>query len=153
MAKSVLVDFQGNVQHICEPGDEFEVYEGPDSMVRWVECQSDDINDSWVLHNGVWEQNVQAPPSYSVLRRNAYGDIGEQLDMLYKDQMNGTTNWKDHITAVKNTVPGPNSEEAREMRASRVHINWGTEQSPAWTDTVNREVPNLVKTIGKKVSD
>jgi hypothetical protein len=39
------------------------------------------------------------------------------------------------------------------MRAARVNISWGTEQSPAWTDTVNREVPNLVKNIGKKVSD
>jgi len=153
MAKSVLVDFQGGIQHICEPGEEFEVYEGPDAKVRWTTCASDDINDTWILHNGVWEQNVQAPPSYSVLRRNAYGDIGEQLDMLFKDMQNGTTNWQDHIAAVKNTVPGPNSEEAREMRASRVTINWGTEESPAWTDTVNREVPNLVKTIGKKILD
>lgn len=153
MAKSVLVDFQGGIQHICEPGDEFEVFEGPDAKVRWTTCASDDVNDSWVLHNGVWEQNVQAPPSYTVLRRNAYGEIGEQLDMLFKDMQNGTTNWQDHIAAVKNTVPGPSSDEAREMRASRVVINWGTEESPAWTDSVNREVPNLVKNVGKLTSD
>jgi len=153
MAKSVLVDFQGNVQHICEPGDEFEVYEGPDATIRWVNCASDEINDSWVLHNGTWETNVQAPPSYNVLRQNAYGDIGSQLDMLYKDMRDGTTNWQDHITRVKNTVPGPNSDEAREMRAARPRIEWGTETSPAWTDTVNREVPNLVRNVGKKISD
>ena len=105
MAKSVLVDFQGGIQHICEPGDEFEVFEGPDAKVRWTTCASDDINDSWILHNGVWEQNVQAPPSYSVLRRNAYGDIGEQLDMLYRDQINGTTTWRDAIQAIKDRHP------------------------------------------------
>jgi hypothetical protein len=34
-------------------------------------------------------------------RRLAYGDIGEQLDMIYWDQVNGTTTFKDHVAAVK----------------------------------------------------
>lgn len=153
MAKSCLVDFQGNIQHICEPGDEFEIYEGPNATIRWVNCANDDVNDSWVLDNGNWVQNVQAPPSYTVLRRNAYGDIGMQLDMMYKDQINGTSTWKDHVARVKATVPSPNSEEAIEVRNSRQVINWGTPESPAWTDTVNREIPGVTRTIGKKISD
>lgn len=148
MAKSCLVDFQGNVQEIVDPGNEFEIYEGPDATVRWVNCDSDDVNDTWILHQGTWEQNVQAPPSYEVLRRGAYGDVGEQLDMLYKDMVNGTTNWQDHIAAVKAIVPGPTSEEAIEMNASRVEINWGEINSPAWTTEINDEVPGLLITVG-----
>ena len=40
-------------------------------------------------------------------RKTAYKDIGEQLDMQYKDNVNGTTTWKDHVAAVKsaNLIP------------------------------------------------
>ena len=34
-----------------------------------------------------------------------YLPIQEQLDLMYWDQINGTTNWKDHITAVKAKYP------------------------------------------------
>ena len=30
-----------------------------------------------------------------------YASVGDQLDMQYKDAVNGTTTWKDHIAAVK----------------------------------------------------
>jgi len=30
-------------------------------------------------------------------RRNAYGDIGSQLDMQYHDSVDGTSTWKDHV--------------------------------------------------------
>ena len=32
---------------------------------------------------------------------NGYASIGDQLDMMYKDQINGTTIWKDHVAKVK----------------------------------------------------
>ena len=40
-------------------------------------------------------------------RRNAYGDLGEQLDMQYHDSVDGTTTWKDHVAAVKTANPIP----------------------------------------------
>jgi len=40
-------------------------------------------------------------------RRNAYASLGDQLDMQYKDALNGTTTWKDHIASVKSTNPIP----------------------------------------------
>ena len=40
-------------------------------------------------------------------RRNGYGSIGDQLDMQYKDQINSTTTWKDHIAKVKSDNPKP----------------------------------------------
>ena len=40
-------------------------------------------------------------------RRLAYGSIGDQLDMQYKDQINSTTTWKDNIAKVKSDNPKP----------------------------------------------
>ena len=40
-------------------------------------------------------------------RRSAYKDIGEQLDMQYKDAVDGTTTWKDHVAEVKSANPIP----------------------------------------------
>src|SRR5210317_867935 len=40
-------------------------------------------------------------------RKTAYKDIGEQLDMQYKDNVNGTTTWKDHVAAIKSANPIP----------------------------------------------
>jgi len=36
-----------------------------------------------------------------------YGPIGDQLDMIYWDQVNGTTTFKDHVAAVKADNPKP----------------------------------------------
>ena len=36
-----------------------------------------------------------------------YAPIGDQLDMQYKDAVNGTTTWKDHVAAVKAKYPKP----------------------------------------------
>jgi len=44
-----------------------------------------------------WEQN----------RRNSYGSIADQLDMMYWDGVNGTTVWADHIAQVKSDNPKP----------------------------------------------
>jgi hypothetical protein len=38
-------------------------------------------------------------------RCEGYGSIGDQLDMMYWDQVNGTTKWLDHITKVKSENP------------------------------------------------
>ena len=40
-------------------------------------------------------------------RRNAYGDIGSQLDMQYHDSVDGTSTWKDHVAKVKTDNPIP----------------------------------------------
>lgn len=38
-------------------------------------------------------------------RQRAYPSIEEQLDMMYKDQMNDSTTWKDAITKIKTDNP------------------------------------------------
>ena len=40
-------------------------------------------------------------------RRVAYGDLGDQLDMQYHDNVDGTTTWKDHVAKVKADNPIP----------------------------------------------
>ena len=40
-------------------------------------------------------------------RRMAYGDLGDQLDMQYHDNVDGTTTWKDHVAKVKTDNPIP----------------------------------------------
>ena len=148
--KRVLVDFKGSVAAIVSPGEEHEIFEGPGAAIRWVNCESDEVNPSWILVDGEWMRDVQAPPSYAMLRKQAYGDVGDQMDMLYKDMLNGTSNWIDHVNTVKATVPGPNSDEAREMNAARPPIKWCSLESPAWTDINNREIPGLLHVVGLK---
>jgi hypothetical protein len=36
-----------------------------------------------------------------------YLSIGDQLDMLYKDKRDGTSDWFDHIDAIKKKYPKP----------------------------------------------
>ena len=36
-----------------------------------------------------------------------YASWGAQMDMQYKDALNGTTTWKDHVAAVKAKYPKP----------------------------------------------
>ena len=47
------------------------------------------------------------PPAYIAERKRAYSSIGDQLDMQYKDLLNGTTVWKDHVAKVKSDYPKP----------------------------------------------
>jgi len=44
---------------------------------------------------------------YISARRRAYGALGAELDMLYWDQVNDTTTFKDHVAAVKAAHPKP----------------------------------------------
>ena len=47
------------------------------------------------------ESNAQVDAA----RRTAYGPIADQLDMMYKDQVDGTTTWKAHVAKVKSDNP------------------------------------------------
>ena len=42
---------------------------------------------------------------YARNRATEYAPIGDQLDMQYWDEVNGTTTWKDHIADVKAAHP------------------------------------------------
>ena len=48
MAKSCLVDYRGFITDVVEPGEEFEVYQGDDSPIKWVTCDDDNVTNLWV---------------------------------------------------------------------------------------------------------
>ena len=56
------------------------------------------------LANSKWDTQQFG---YIQARQEAYGSIGDQRDMQYKDLVNGTTTWKDHIATVKSDNPKP----------------------------------------------
>ena len=57
--------------------------------------------------NGAFEEIPDEPVvlSYADKRAIAYGSFGDQLDMQYHDQIDGTTTWKDAIAKVKSDNP------------------------------------------------
>lgn len=44
---------------------------------------------------------------YRIDRAAAYPEISDQLDMMYWDSVNGTSNWQQAIALVKETYPKP----------------------------------------------
>jgi hypothetical protein len=113
--KRVLVDYQGGVCNIvvpngdlkedaCYVSNEFPVNEGSDASSRWVDAP-DEVDCFWRLEAGEWVDRSESFTDPIRARQVAYKSVGEQLDMLYRDMVNGTTNWQEHITKVKNDIP------------------------------------------------
>jgi phage baseplate assembly protein gpV len=53
------------------------------------------------------EKIEQAAIEFKETRTYAYPSIGDQLDMLYWDGVNGTTVWADTIAQIKSENPKP----------------------------------------------
>ena len=53
---------------------------------------------------------TRSTKEYARNRELAFPSIGEQLDMQYHDQLDGTTTWKDAIAKVKADNPKPEPE-------------------------------------------
>lgn len=61
--------------------------------------------DGFTLSNPTPQTIAPPPLTYQQKRLALYAPLPEQLDMQYHDAMNGTTEWINHITSVKTTVP------------------------------------------------
>jgi hypothetical protein len=110
MAKVAIVNgTTGQLSDICDEADKFEIYDGPDSDMRWVEVPDDCTYEHFMVNGEVIHKELTEDLRELALvdRVLAYGDIGEQLDMQYKDALDGGTRWKDHITAVKAATTKP----------------------------------------------
>jgi len=108
--KKILVDTEGNITDICNAGDEFEVYEGPGATIKWMDAD-DNVQEDDCVRNGEvissWNFGASTAAKAGIERVIKYGQLGDQLDMIYKDMKNGTTDWVDHIDAVKVAVGSP----------------------------------------------
>lgn len=60
------------------------------------------FNEKWYLKGFAPEKPEK---TYSEKRREEYPPIEEQLDMIYWDNVNGTSFWKDKITEIKEKYP------------------------------------------------
>ena len=127
MAKMCLVTFQGTIMEIVEPGQEYEIYEGEGATSKWVLSADNDVTLDWIMKDGAFVERDAPPVDYAMRRKVAYGDIGEQLDMQYRDAVNGTTEWKDHIAAVK----AANAAPSEQPDYTTVTPD-GTMENPAW---------------------
>ena len=66
-------------------------------------------------------------------RKVEYGSVEEQLDMMYWDQVNGTTTWKDHVSAVKSNIVNQATADAdATFYEGKKEFEMGTEEAPAW---------------------
>ena len=82
-----------------------------------VTVRGDDINTCEIeWHNGttpiskadIEAKMVELQADYDAKqyqRDRVYPSIGDQLDMQYKDLLNGTTTWKDAVAKVKSDNP------------------------------------------------
>ena len=68
---------------------------------EWAQASFDQEIATNIIENGGESAN------YAQYRRDAYPSIGDQLDMQYKDAVNGTTTWKDAIAAIKTKYQKP----------------------------------------------
>lgn len=119
--KKALVSYQGFVSEIRDPGEEYEIYEGPDATIAWVDAP-DNIQLEWTLEWSpsqqvmVWVEREGAFTDNAVARKVAYGEIGEQLGMIFDDiKEHGTLNensaWFQHIVNVKSLIDKPVPQE------------------------------------------
>lgn len=74
-----------------------------------IECtpeEEQEIRNEWES-NRLKQLEDEALYGYKYKRKSEYPSIEDQLDMLYKDQVDGTTKWKEEIARVKNLYPKP----------------------------------------------
>ena len=81
--KSCLVRSDGFITDIVNKGEEFEVYTGPGSSLKWIDAP-DEVDIEWRLMLGEWVPDfLYTDPLNEKLI--AYGEPGVQLGRLWND--------------------------------------------------------------------
>ena len=136
MAKWAIVSKDtGALSDIVDEADKFEIYEGADATMKWCEVPDNASFDHQMV-NGVLvdhHDNEDLREEAVVDRIIAYGDVGEQLDMQYKDALNGTTLWKDHVANVKATTTKPSTIAAFSQDPKKIQLVGRNSWDP-WVD-------------------
>ena len=80
--------------------------------IKWHDNNPTNITDEAILAKQVeliaefdakkYQRDRVAEPE-----KGGYPDIGDQLDMIYHDQVDGTTTFKDAVKAIKDAHPKP----------------------------------------------
>ena len=72
------------------------------TLVKMTTVEKEEILIEWAAN-----QKKKDDSMYMRSRQNEYPSIVDQLDMLYKDQINNTTLWRDLISNIKMKYPAP----------------------------------------------
>jgi len=73
---------------------------------EWFSKKSEPSEADITSAHNEWQVEYDAQ-EYARNRASAFPSTGDQLDMQYWDQVNGTTTWKDAIAKVKEDNPKP----------------------------------------------
>jgi len=143
--KRVLLDYRGLINEVVEVGSEFPVYDGPDTGIKWVLCPHDDVTTLWHLSEGQWvSPENKIDYDQNMKRKIAYGDIGDQLDMLYKDIKSGHLTdgeWVANVDRVKTEIESQASYEANPANfEGKVRIKIHDPSDPAWNYLPNSDL-------------
>jgi hypothetical protein len=143
--KRVLVDYRGLINEVVDVGSEFPVYDGPDTTIKWVLCPHDDVTEFWHLSEGQWvSPENKLDYDQNMKRKIAYGDIGDQLDMLYKDIKSGHLTdgeWVKNIDAVKQAIESQSSYESNSSNfEGKVKIKIHEPHDPSWNYLANSDL-------------
>jgi len=143
--KRVLVDYRGLINEVVEVGAEFPVYDGPDSTIKWVLCPHDDVTTLWHLSEGQWvSPETKIDYDQNMKRKIAYGDIGDQLDMLYKDIKSGHLTdgtWVGAIDRVKTEIESQAAYEANPANfEGKVKVKIHDVSDPSWNHLPNSDI-------------
>ncbi len=138
--KKVLISYQGWVSQIVDPGEEYEIYEGPDATIAWVDAP-DEITLDWTLEwspsqeKMIWVDRDAPYTDNVVARKVAYGRLEEQLDLIYHDiEQNGALTadgeWYKHVSTIKSIIPKPKAQTAEILTGEALmKVNHTTEPS------------------------
>jgi len=73
-------------------------------IAEWKSVQPQPSEAEIEAAHAEW-QTEHDSQEYARNRATAYAPLGEQLDMQYHDQQDGTTTWADHVTEIKRRYP------------------------------------------------
>ncbi len=129
----------GTIGQIAEPGEDFEIYNGPDATIQWVDAP-DDVQLDWTLEWSpaqevmIWVERDQPHTDPEIARKIAYGEVGDQLDMIYKEvkangSISATGPWASHIDNVKATYDAPVARDVPLTNEEQIAIDSVTEPS------------------------
>ena len=136
MAKWAIINKDnGTLTDICDAEDKFEIYEGADASFKWCEVPDDTTYDHAMVNGVVIHRsdNEDLRELAIVERGIAYGPIGDELDMIYRDQKNGTTEFKDHVDNVKATTTKPGDIAAFVQDPKKIQLEGRSAWDP-WVD-------------------
>ncbi len=87
------------------PSAKFRIEDDSVDKIEWLEGTTPIAKEA--IQAKIAEQQIAYDNDYVRKRQEAYPGIWDQLDMIYWDQVNGTTKFKEAIAKVKTDNPKP----------------------------------------------